>query len=50
VGTLGLEGTLGLVGTLVQRQARKGTKAGKKRYKGRQEKVQRQARKVTKAG
>ncbi len=32
------------------RQARKDTKAGKKRLKGRQEKTQRQARKDPKAG
>jgi hypothetical protein len=34
----------------VHRQARKGTKAGKERYKGRQGKVQRQVRKGRKAG
>ena len=34
----------------VQRQVRKGAKAGKGRYEGRQGKVQRQARKGTQAG
>ncbi len=35
---------------MTQRQAKKDSKAGKKRLKGRQEKTQRQARKDPKAG
>ena len=35
---------------MAQGQARKGTRAGKKRHKGRQEKAQRQARTGTRAG
>jgi hypothetical protein len=46
----GYYGITGVIPCPVEQKARKGTKAGEERFKGRQGKAQRQARKGTKAG